>query len=169
MHKHHDGRTSRQEAKAFVTNDKGAIISTDFYHERPRQKTVYLWTSDERKTSSEQQIHGTNLTCILDTGSEVNLLGHKHLKEFEKARIPDTVKEAETPLQMKGAFGPASATAKEIVKLSTRRIQRSEGPGNFRNIRLYLHEIADKMILGLPFTDGVGFDISTYLAKTMSL
>ena len=73
-----------KKRKAFVTNDKGAVISTDFYNERPKQKTVYPKTADERKTSSEQQIHGTNLTCILDTGSDVNLLGRKHLKEFEK-------------------------------------------------------------------------------------
>ena len=98
----------------------------------------------------------------------MNLLSRKHLKEFAKARIPYTVKEAETPLQMQCAFGQAPATSKEIVKLSTIRIQTSEGPVEFRNIRLYLHEIADEMILGLPFTDGIGFDISTHLAQTMS-
>ena len=95
----------------------------------------------------------------------MNLLGQKHLKEFAKARIPYTVKEAETPLQMQGAFGSSSETTKEIVTLSTLRLQTSEGPVEFRNIRLYLHEIADEMILGLPFTDGVGFNISTHLAK----
>ena len=96
----------------------------------------------------------------------MNLLGRKHLKEFAKARIPYTVKEAETPLQTQGAFGSSSATTKEIVTLSTLRIQTSEGPVEFRNIRLYLHKIADEMILGLPFTDGVGFNISTHLAKS---
>ena len=65
---------------------------------------------------------------------------------------------------MKGAFGPASATTKDIVTLSTLRIQTSEGPVEFRNIRLYLHEIADEMILGLPFTDGVEYNISILTA-----
>ena len=153
-----------KKRKTFVNHDKGTIISTDFYNERSRPYTVYPNTAGEVKTSSEQQIHGANLTCILDTGSDVNLLGRKHLKEFAKARIPYTVKEAETPLQMQGTFGSASATSKEIVKLSTLRIQTSEGPVEFKNIRLYLHDKADEMILGLPFTDGVGFDIS----KTMS-
>ena len=82
-----------------------------------------------------------------------------------KSNIPYTVKEAETPLKMKGAFGSSSATTKEIVTVSTLRLQTSEGPVEFRNIRLYLHEIADEMILGLPFTDVFGFNMSTHLAK----
>ena len=123
-----------KKRKAFVKHDKGTIISTGFYNERSRPDTVYPKTAGEGKTSSEQQIHGANLTCILDTGSDVNLLGRKHLKEFAKARIPYTVKEAETPLQMKCAFGPASETSKEIVKLSTLRIQTSKGPVEFKKI-----------------------------------
>ena len=154
-----------KKQKTSVNHDRGTFISTDSSNERSRSDTVYPKTADEVKTSSEQQIHGANLTCILDTGSDVNLLGRKHLKEFAKARIPYTVKEADTPLQLQGAFGPASATSKEIVNLSTLRIQTSEGPVEFKNIRLYLHDKTDEMILGLPFTDGVGLDISTHLAK----
>ena len=95
----------------------------------------------------------------------MNLLGHKHLKEFDKARIPYAVKEAETPLAMKGAFGSSSATAKEIVTLSTLRLTTSEGLVEAKNTQLYLHEKAKEMILGLPFTDRVGFNISTHMAK----
>ena len=83
-----------KKRKAFVKHDKSTIISTDFYNERSRPDTVYPKTAGEVKTSSEQQIHGANLTCILDTGSDVNLLGRKHPKEFAKARIPYTIKEA---------------------------------------------------------------------------
>ena len=154
-----------KKLKAFVTNDKGAVFSTVFYNDQPKRNTAYPTNSDENTTSSEQRIHGTILTCILDTGSDVNLLGRKHLKEFAKARIPYTVKAAEKPLRMQGAFGSSSATTKEIVTLSTLRLQTSEGPVEFKNIRLYLHDEADEMILGLPFTDEVGFNVSTHLAK----
>ena len=88
-----------KKRKTFVNHDKGTIISTDSYNERSIPDTAYPKTAGEVKTSSEQQIHGANLTCILDTGSDVSLLGRKHLKEFAKARIPYTVKEADTPLQ----------------------------------------------------------------------
>ena len=36
-----------KKRKAFVTNDKGAVISTGFYNERPKQKTVCPKTADE--------------------------------------------------------------------------------------------------------------------------
>ena len=57
-----------KKRKAFVTNDKGAVFSTGFYNEQPKQNAAYPTTEDESTTSSEQQIHGTSLTCIIDTG-----------------------------------------------------------------------------------------------------
>ena len=72
-----------KKRKTFVTNDKGAVIATEFQNEMPRLKPVYPKTGNAGQTSSEQQIYGTNLTCIFDTISEVNLLGNKHLKEMK--------------------------------------------------------------------------------------
>ena len=59
-------------------------------------------------------------------------------------------------------------STKEIVKLSTLRLTTSEGPVEYKNIRLYLLEKSDEMIAGLPFTDGVGFKISAHLALAKS-
>ena len=84
---------------------------------------------------------------------------------FEKAGITYSIKDAEAPFSMRGAFGTATATAKQIVTLSALRLYTAEGPVEFNNIQLYLLEKADEIILGLPFTDGVGFNINSHLAE----
>ena len=84
---------------------------------------------------------------------------------FEKAGTPYTVNDAATPFTMKGAFGTETATAKHIVALSALRLTAAEGPDDFKNIQLYLLEKADEIILDLPFTDGVGFNINSHLAE----
>ena len=71
-----------RKRKTFVTDDKGAVVLTGFQNEILPPKAVYPKTTDASHASSEQHIHGSNLTCILDTGSEVNLLGRKHPKDF---------------------------------------------------------------------------------------
>lgn len=75
-------------------------------------------TADAGKNSSVEQIHGENLTFTL-TGSDVNLLGRKHLREFAKACTPYTVQKADPLLAMKEGFDSSSLNAKEIVTLST--------------------------------------------------
>ena len=84
---------------------------------------------------------------------------------FEKAGISYTTKNAATPLTMKGAFGTETVSAYQIVTLSALRLTTAEGPVEFKNIQLYLLEGADEIILGLPFTDGVGFNIKSHLAE----
>ena len=76
----------------------------------------------------------------------MNLLGRKNLKDFAKNSVPYEIKEAGTPLTMKGAFGSSSATAKEIVTLSTLRLTTAEGPVEFKNTQLYLLEKPDELI-----------------------
>ena len=66
---------------------------------------------------------------------------------------------------MKGAFGTATVSANQIVTLSALRLTTAEGPVEFKNIELYLLEEADEIILGLPFTDGVGFNFNSYLIE----
>ena len=66
---------------------------------------------------------------------------------------------------MKGAFGTATASAKQIVTLSALQLNTAEEPVEFKNIQLYLLEKADEIILGLPFTDEVSFEISSHLAE----
>ena len=66
---------------------------------------------------------------------------------------------------MKGAFGMETATAKQIFTLSALRLNTAEGPVEFQNIQLYLLEKADEIILGLPFTDGTGFNINSHFAE----
>lgn len=103
------------------------------------------------------------MDCIIATRSENSLIGHKHLKE--KDSIPYTAKDAETPFTMKGAFDSESAKIKQIVILYSMRLTTSEGPAEFKTSQLYFHERAHKMILELPFTGVVEFDISFNLAK----
>ena len=45
------------------------------------------------------------------------------------------------------------------------RLTTAEGSVEFKNIQLYLLEEADEIILGLPFTNGVGFNTNSYLAE----
>ena len=66
---------------------------------------------------------------------------------------------------MKGAFGTATVSDNQIVTLSALRLTTPEGSVEFMNIQLYLLEEAVEIILGLPFTDGVGFNINSYLAE----
>ena len=84
---------------------------------------------------------------------------------FEKAGISYTTKNAETPFTIKGAFSTATASATQIVTLSALRLKTAECPVEFKNIQLYLQEEADEIILRLPFTDGVGFNINSHLAE----
>ena len=145
---------NRKRLKTFVTDNKGKVIATGFNIEQP----VYDGTTDESKRSSKKKIYGVNESCIIDTGSDVNLLGRKHLGVFEKAGISYTTNNAAKPLTMKGAFGTATVSANQMVTLSALRLTTAEGPVEFKNIELYLLEEADEIILGLPFTDGVGFN-----------
>lgn len=69
------------------------------------------------------------------------------------------------PFIIKGALGTTSVTAKKIVALSTSRITTAEGPVDCINIQLYLRKKAGKIIQGLPFTDGVGFNITPHLGS----
>lgn len=64
---------------------------------------------------------------------------------------------AAAPWSLLGAFGSGSVTAKKVFLLSTLRITTKECPVEFTSVRLHLLERADELILGLPFTDGVGF------------
>lgn len=69
----------------------------------------------------------------------MNILGHKHLKEFSEARIPYKVK-AETSLTKKGAFGSSAATTNEIFTLYILKLTTFEGLVEFKTIQQYLHE-----------------------------
>ena len=60
-------------SRRFVTDNKGKVIATGFHTE----------TTDENNSSSKQKIYGANESCIIKTGSDVNLLGRKHLGVFE--------------------------------------------------------------------------------------
>ena len=67
------GALNRKRLKTFVTNNKGKVVATGFHIE----------TKDENNSSSKQTIYGANESCIIDTGSDVNLLGRKHLSVFD--------------------------------------------------------------------------------------
>ena len=71
------GALNRKRLKTYVTDNKGKVTATGFHIE----------TTDENNSSSKEDIYGANESCILDTGSDVNLLGRKHLSVFEKAGI----------------------------------------------------------------------------------
>ena len=62
------------------------------------------------------------------------MLGRKHLSVFVKFGTSYTIKNAATPLKMKGAFGTATVSANQIVTLSALRLKTSEGPVEFKNI-----------------------------------
>ena len=84
-----NGALNRKRLKTFATDNKGKVVATGFHTE----------TKDEHNSSSNQAIYGANESCIIDTGSEVNLLGRKHLSVFEKACISYKTNNAATPLK----------------------------------------------------------------------
>ena len=151
------GALSRKKLKTFVSDDTGRVIAAGFHNENP----VHKETTDESQLSSKQHIYGANESCIVDTGSDVNRLVRKHLRVFEKAGISFKTKNSATPFTVKGAFVTTTSSAKQIVTLSALRLATAEGRVEFKNIQLYLLEEADEIILGLPFTDGVGFNINS--------
>ena len=154
------GVLSIKTLKTFVTDNNVEFIATGFHNEN----TVHNGVTDASQISSKQQIYGANESCIVDTGSDVNMLGRKHLRVFEKAGISYTTKNAATPFTMKGAFGTATDSSKQILTLYALRLTTAEGPVEFKNIQLYLLKEADEIILGLPFTDGAGFNNNSHLA-----
>ena len=79
----HIEASSTKKLKTFVTDNKGKVIATGFHNE----KRVHKDNTDASQPSSKQQIYGDNASCIVGTSSDINLLGRKHLKEFEKSGI----------------------------------------------------------------------------------
>lgn len=69
----HTRNWSSKKLKTFVTNDKYKLIAKGFR----KKKRVDKYRMNASLASSEQHIHGTYTTFIIETGAYVNLVGHK--------------------------------------------------------------------------------------------
>lgn len=103
--------------------------------------------------------------CSIDTGADVKLFGRKNIHELDKANISYKTSEASTSLSLKGCIGAETTQVTHTVRLKTLRLPTSEGPVEFNNFDLFIIEKDHEMILGLPFSKSIGFDIIKYLVN----
>lgn len=98
----------------------------------------------------EMRLADSGPYCIVDSGSEMNIIGRRHLRKLHRASIPFTTSPLREPFIVAGAIETESLYAYETFPIHALHLKPSEGFMEFRCVDFYLLEDADDMILGLP-------------------
>ena len=104
----------------------------------------------------------SRLSCLSDTGSDVKLLGNKHLRRFDEANQRYDRRPCQ-PQIISGALGHGTETAHERVIIRRLVLETGAGQLEVQNVHFFLVPNAPEMILGTPFTQEIGFDAPAWM------